>query len=111
MCIFKFLSKIKPWSQNLKSDWTHIPFLSLKLPAAIILYLEHLFLTFLSPKDGHRIQSDLPDLSDEELIPTEPLKSSGRSFKHKNDSDLFGLGFEEKSIKSKESSDEQDGES
>ncbi|XP_058230329.1 rab-like protein 6 isoform X2 [Hemibagrus wyckioides] len=59
-------------------------------------------------KDGHRIRSDLPDLSDEELVPAEPLKSSGRSFKHKNDSDLFGLGFEEKSIKSKESSDEQD---
>lgn len=34
-----------------------------------------------------------------------------RSFKHKNDSDLFGLGFEEKSVKSKDSSDEQDGKS
>ncbi|XP_060763445.1 rab-like protein 6 isoform X2 [Neoarius graeffei] len=54
------------------------------------------------------VRSDLPDLSDDELVPAEPLKSSMRSFKHKNDSDLFGLGFEEKSVKSKESSDEQD---
>ncbi|KAK3514368.1 hypothetical protein QTP70_015893 [Hemibagrus guttatus] len=60
-------------------------------------------------KDGFRIESNLPDLSDDELFPAEPPKSSVRSFKHKNDSDLFGLGFEEKSIKSKESSDEQDG--
>ncbi|XP_027018632.1 rab-like protein 6 isoform X2 [Tachysurus fulvidraco] len=59
-------------------------------------------------KDGVRIRSDLPDLSDDELVPTEPLKSTGLSFKHKNESDLFGLGFEEKSVKSKESSDEQD---
>ncbi|TSU24206.1 Rab-like protein 6 [Bagarius yarrelli] len=59
-------------------------------------------------KDGVCVRSDLPDLSEDELVPAEPLKSSARSFKHKNDSDLFGLGFEEKSVKSKESSDEQD---
>ncbi|XP_060738987.1 rab-like protein 6 isoform X2 [Tachysurus vachellii] len=59
-------------------------------------------------KDAVRIRSDLPDLSDDELVPVEPLKSTGLSFKPKNESDLFGLGFEEKSVKSKESSDEQD---
>ncbi|KAI5613342.1 rab-like protein 6 isoform X2, partial [Silurus asotus] len=60
-------------------------------------------------KDDFSVRSDLPDLSDEELVPAEPSKSGGRSFKHKNDTDLFGLGFEEKGVKSKESSDEQDG--
>ncbi|KAI5088136.1 rab-like protein 6 isoform X2 [Silurus meridionalis] len=60
-------------------------------------------------KDDFSVRSDLPDLSDEELVPAEPPKSCGRSFKHKNDTDLFGLGFEEKGIKCKESSDEQDG--
>ncbi|KAF4074210.1 hypothetical protein AMELA_G00236950 [Ameiurus melas] len=59
-------------------------------------------------KDTFRTRSDLPDLSEDELIPAEPTKSSVLSFKHKNDSDLFGLGFEEKSVKSKDSSDEQD---
>ncbi|KAM9447242.1 rab-like protein 6 isoform 1-T2 [Clarias gariepinus] len=59
-------------------------------------------------KDVFSARSDLPDLSDDELVPAEAPKSSVRSFKHKNDSDLFGLGFEEKSVKSKDSSDEQD---
>ncbi|MCJ8747099.1 hypothetical protein PDJAM_G00149490 [Pangasius djambal] len=57
-------------------------------------------------KDVFPVRSDLPDLSDDELVPAEPPKSSARSFKHKNDSDLFGLGFEEKSVKSKESKKE-----
>lgn len=69
------------------------------------------FSPFLFTKDAFRARSDLPDLSEDELVPAEPAKSSVLSFKHKNDSDLFGLGFEEKSVKSKDSSDEQDGKS
>lgn len=57
------------------------------------------------------VRDDLPDLSDDDIttakIP-EPLKPTLLSFKSKNDEDLFGLGIE-KSIKSRDSSDEQDG--
>ncbi|KAI4874916.1 hypothetical protein NFI96_000840 [Prochilodus magdalenae] len=63
-------------------------------------------------KEAFPVRADLSDLSDDELVPTkvsEPQKSSALSFKHKNDSDLFGLGFEEKTAKSKDSSDEQEG--
>lgn len=63
-------------------------------------------------QDSFPVRDDLPDLSDDDLtaakIP-EPLKPTVLSFKSKNDGDLFGLGIEEKSIKSKDSSDEQDG--
>lgn len=62
-------------------------------------------------QDSFPVRDDLPDLSDDDLtaakIP-EPLKPTVLSFKSKNDGDLFGLGIEEKSIKSKDSSDEQD---
>ncbi len=60
------------------------------------------------------VRDDIPDLSDDDItaakIP-EPMKPTVLSFKSKNDSDLFGLGIEERSIKSKESSEEQDGKS
>uniref|UniRef100_A0AAR2LN64 RAB, member RAS oncogene family-like 6b n=1 Tax=Pygocentrus nattereri TaxID=42514 RepID=A0AAR2LN64_PYGNA len=62
-------------------------------------------------KEAFPVRADLSDLSDDELVPTkvlEPPKASILSFKHKNDSDLFGLGFEEKTPKSKDSSDEQE---
>ncbi|KAL7836894.1 hypothetical protein AOLI_G00281780 [Acnodon oligacanthus] len=62
-------------------------------------------------KEAFPVRADLSDLSDDELVPTkvlEPPKASILSFKHKNDSDLFGLGFEEKTPQSKDSSDEQE---
>ncbi|XP_042611023.1 rab-like protein 6 isoform X2 [Cyprinus carpio] len=62
-------------------------------------------------KESFPVRDDIPDLSDDDLtsakIP-EPMKPTVLSFKSKNDSDLFGLGIEEKSIKSKDSSEEQD---
>uniref|UniRef100_A0A8C2KAY3 RAB, member RAS oncogene family-like 6b n=1 Tax=Cyprinus carpio TaxID=7962 RepID=A0A8C2KAY3_CYPCA len=65
-------------------------------------------------KESFPVRDDIPDLSDDDLtsakIP-EPMKPTVLSFKSKNDSDLFGLGIEEKSIKSKDSSEEQDGNS
>lgn len=58
------------------------------------------------------VRDDLPNLSDDDIttakIP-EPLKPTVLSFKSKNDEDLFGLGIEERSIKSRDSSEEQDG--
>lgn len=60
------------------------------------------------------VRDDIPDISDDDIntakIP-EPMKPTVLSFKSKNDGDLFGLGIEEKSIISKDSSDEQDGKS
>ncbi|XP_056602350.1 rab-like protein 6 isoform X2 [Triplophysa dalaica] len=57
------------------------------------------------------VRDDLPNLSDDDIttakIP-EPLKPTVLSFKSKNDEDLFGLGIEERSIKSRDSSEEQD---
>ncbi|XP_058633549.1 rab-like protein 6 isoform X4 [Onychostoma macrolepis] len=62
-------------------------------------------------KESFPVRDDIPDLSDDDItadkIP-EPVKPTVLSFKSKNDSDLFGLGIEEKSIKSKDSSEEQD---
>ncbi|KAL0193574.1 hypothetical protein M9458_011870, partial [Cirrhinus mrigala] len=63
-------------------------------------------------KESFPVRDDIPDLSDDDIstakIP-EPMKPTVLSFKSKNDGDLFGLGIEEKSIKSKDSSEEQDG--
>lgn len=53
----------------------------------------------------------LSDLSDDEKASVkvpEPLKPTVMSFKHKDDSDLFGLGFQEEPPRAKESSEEQD---
>lgn len=65
-------------------------------------------------QESFQVRDDIPDLSDDDTtaakIP-EPMKPTVLSFKSKNDSDLFGLGIEEKSIKSKDSSEEQDGKS
>ncbi|XP_053727554.1 rab-like protein 6 isoform X1 [Synchiropus splendidus] len=53
----------------------------------------------------------LSDLSDDEeklvKVP-EPMKPSSISFKHKDDADLFGLGFSEEVRAAKESSEEQE---
>lgn len=60
------------------------------------------------------VRDDIPDLSDDDITAAkfpEPMKPTVLSFKSKNDSDLFGLGIEERSIKSKDSSEEQDGKS
>ncbi|CAL8248371.1 unnamed protein product [Merluccius merluccius] len=54
----------------------------------------------------------LSDLSDDEVRPAkgaELLKPAVISFKHKNDTDLFGLGFQEEPAAAKDSSDEQEG--
>lgn len=65
-------------------------------------------------QDSFPVRDDIPDISDDDIntakIP-EPMKPTVLSFKSKNDGDLFGLGIEEKSIISKDSSDEQDGKS
>ncbi|XP_034547873.1 rab-like protein 6 [Notolabrus celidotus] len=53
----------------------------------------------------------LSDLSDDDLqlakVP-EPLKPTLISFKHKDDTDLFGLGIQEEAAPAKDSSEEQD---
>ncbi|XP_062399163.1 rab-like protein 6 isoform X2 [Sardina pilchardus] len=62
-------------------------------------------------KESFPVRNDLSDLSDDDLIPSkmlEPMKPTPLSFKTKNENDLFGLGFEEKVTKTKDSSDEQD---
>ncbi|KAL2092432.1 hypothetical protein ACEWY4_012230 [Coilia grayii] len=65
-------------------------------------------------KDLFPVRNDLSDLSDDDIVPAkmlEPLKPTVLAFKSKNENDLFGLGFEDKAAKikdSKESSDEQD---
>ncbi|KAF3851591.1 hypothetical protein F7725_013363 [Dissostichus mawsoni] len=54
----------------------------------------------------------LSDLSDDDLQVSkakEPLKPTPISFKHKDDTDLFGLGFQEDAPAAKESSEEQEG--
>ena len=56
----------------------------------------------------------LSDLTDDDLQPatavTEPLKPMGISFKHKNETDLFGLGIHEEPLAAiKDSSEEQEG--
>ncbi|CAL8347484.1 unnamed protein product [Lota lota] len=54
----------------------------------------------------------LSDLSDDEVRPAKgavSLKPAVISFKHKNDTDLFGLGFQEEPAAAKDSSEEQEG--
>ncbi|XP_028851491.1 rab-like protein 6 isoform X2 [Denticeps clupeoides] len=56
------------------------------------------------------VRADVSDLSEDDAparMP-EPLKPTMLSFKNKDENDLFDLGFEEKSTKSKDSSDDQD---
>uniref|UniRef100_A0A7N8XSD1 RAB, member RAS oncogene family-like 6b n=1 Tax=Mastacembelus armatus TaxID=205130 RepID=A0A7N8XSD1_9TELE len=54
----------------------------------------------------------LSDLSDDDMqlakVP-EPLKPTVISFKHKDDTDLFGLGIKEESVITKDSSEDQEG--
>lgn len=56
----------------------------------------------------------MSDLSDDEMqlvkVP-EPIKPAVISFKHKDDTDLFGLGFKEEPLVAKDSSEEQEGKS
>lgn len=56
----------------------------------------------------------LSDLSDDDMnlakVP-EPLKPTVISFKHKDDTDLFGLGIQEEAPAAKDSSEEQEGKS
>lgn len=56
----------------------------------------------------------LSDLSDDDLQlanVAEPLKPTVISFKHKDDTDLFGLGIKEEAPAAKDSSEEQEGKS
>lgn len=59
--------------------------------------------------DVFPVRDEISDLSDNEFIPSkvpEPLKPSVLAFKPKDSTDLFGLGFEEKSVQLRDSSDE-----
>ncbi|XP_027134324.1 rab-like protein 6 isoform X1 [Larimichthys crocea] len=63
-------------------------------------------------KDTFPLRDELlSDLSDDDLqlakVP-EPLKPTLISFKHKDDTDLFGLGFQEEAPAAKDSSEEQE---
>ncbi|XP_056143927.1 rab-like protein 6 [Lampris incognitus] len=64
-------------------------------------------------KDMFPVRDELlSDLSDEDIqVATvqEPVKPTVISFKHKNDSDLFGLGIQEEPAAAKDSSEEQEG--
>eukprot|EP00064_Thunnus_orientalis_P000592 superscaffoldBa00000031_g593 len=66
-------------------------------------------------KDTFPIRDELlSDLSDDDMQSakvTEPLKPTVISFKHKDDTDLFGLGFQEEVPAAKDSSEEQEGKS
>ncbi|XP_074527360.1 rab-like protein 6 isoform X2 [Halichoeres trimaculatus] len=63
-------------------------------------------------KDTFPVRDELlSELSDDELQLAKvaaPLKPTVISFKHKDDTDLFGLGFQEEAAPAKDSSDEQD---
>ncbi|XP_044218358.1 rab-like protein 6 isoform X2 [Thunnus albacares] len=63
-------------------------------------------------KDTFPIRDELlSDLSDDDMQSakvTEPLKPTVISFKHKDDTDLFGLGFQEEVPAAKDSSEEQE---
>ncbi|KAI3372830.1 hypothetical protein L3Q82_022727, partial [Scortum barcoo] len=66
-------------------------------------------------KDTFPVRDELlSDLSDDDMqlakVP-EPLKPTVISFKHKDDTDLFGLGFQEEAPAAKDSSEEQEGKS
>ncbi|XP_066569235.1 rab-like protein 6 [Amia ocellicauda] len=60
-------------------------------------------------KDIFPVREDVSDLSEDEFTPSkvsEPLKPTVLTFKPKNDTDLFGLGIEESTPKSKDSSED-----
>ncbi|KAF7652079.1 hypothetical protein LDENG_00101890 [Lucifuga dentata] len=64
-------------------------------------------------KDAFPVRDELlSDLSDDDDVPlakaAEPLKPTVISFKHKDDTDLFGLGFQEEAPAVKDSSEEQE---
>ncbi|XP_076023562.1 rab-like protein 6 isoform X2 [Genypterus blacodes] len=62
-------------------------------------------------KDAFPLRDELSDLSDDEVKltkVTEPLKPTVISFKHKDDTDLFGLGFQEEAPIVKDSSEDQE---
>lgn len=68
-----------------------------------------------SSQDPFPVRDELlSDLSDDELqlakVP-EPLKPTVISFKHKDVTDLFGLGIQEEAPAAKDSSEEQEGKS
>lgn len=68
-----------------------------------------------SPQDVFPVRDELlSDLSDDNMplvsVP-EPLKPTSISFKHKDDTDLFGLGIQEELPAAKDSSEDQEGES
>lgn len=74
----------------------------------------HMILHFSSQDAFPVIDELLSDLSDEDVQlakAQEPLKPTVISFKHKDDTDLFGLGFREDPPAAKESSEEQEGKS
>uniref|UniRef100_A0A672Z7L0 RAB, member RAS oncogene family-like 6b n=1 Tax=Sphaeramia orbicularis TaxID=375764 RepID=A0A672Z7L0_9TELE len=66
-------------------------------------------------KDAFPVRDELlSDLSDDDMQlvkVAEPMKPTVISFKHKDDTDLFGLGFQEEAPVVKESSEEQEGKS
>lgn len=69
----------------------------------------------LSSQDAFPVRDELlSDLSDDDMqlakVP-EPLKPTVISFKHKDDTDLFGLGIQEEAPAPKDSSEEQEGKS
>lgn len=70
---------------------------------------------FCFSQDAFPVRDELlSDLSDDDLQlakAAEPLKPTVISFKHKDDTDLFGLGIQEEAPAAKDSSEEQDGES
>ncbi|KAK1155561.1 rab-like protein 6 isoform X1 [Acipenser oxyrinchus oxyrinchus] len=59
--------------------------------------------------DVFPVRDEISDLSDNEFTPSkvpEPLKPGVLAFKPKDSTDLFGLGFEEKSVQLRDSSEE-----
>ena len=68
-----------------------------------------------SPQDTFPVRDELlSDLSDDDMQlakAPEPLKPTVISFKHKDDTDLFGLGIQEEAPAAKDSSEEQEGKS
>lgn len=73
------------------------------------------FLPPRSSQDAFPVRDELlSDLSDNDMqlakVP-EPLKPTVISFKHKDDTDLFGLGIQDEAPAAKDSSEEQEGKS
>lgn len=68
-----------------------------------------------SSQDTFPVRDELlSDLSDDDMqlgkVP-QPLKPTSISFKHKDDTDLFGLGIQEEAPAVKDSSEDQEGKS